>query len=74
LQRLDIKPRFKEVNGWKFQTNRTTIDDGFKEGDLSSLFDEKNVFEWMTDESAYDLSILPFKLNKSIPNELDYKE
>lgn len=34
-----------EINGWRFQKDRTCIDDGFQQGDLECLFDESNVVD-----------------------------
>jgi len=37
------------INGWRFQKDRSNIDDGFEEGDLACLFDESNVLDkWET--------------------------
>lgn len=69
-----MKKDYKVVNGWKFQVDRSHIDDGFEAGDLSALFDDSSFASASTDMS-FDVDVPPnLKLDKSIPNELDYKE
>jgi hypothetical protein len=31
------------INGWRFQKDRSKINDGFERGDLARLFDESQV-------------------------------
>eukprot|EP00347_Sterkiella_histriomuscorum_P007468 403348801 len=66
-QAKKVKESYDEINGWKFQVDRSRIDDGFQQGDLDRLFDDSSF--WSRSTSGYtDFG------NEKPPNELDYQE
>ena len=42
-----LKPGYLCENGWCFQQDRSSINDGFELGDLENLFDESNVVAYI---------------------------
>ncbi|CDW83558.1 UNKNOWN [Stylonychia lemnae] len=43
VQKRKIEENYEVLNGWRFQKDRSGINDYFEEGDLANLFDESNV-------------------------------
>lgn len=79
------KKAYRKLHGWRFQRDRTHIDDGFERGDFPHLFDESAF--WSMSTEGEELDKLPegitkkeFKFTKKpnvikpVPNELDFKE